>query len=170
MSINVTYPAEYPEIAVAGPNLKLAHLLNNDLSSVKSEMTTIHQYIFQSWVLKNDYPELSKTLSDLAVVEMRHFNLLGELIFLLGGTPRCCFYQAKQVFPWNGKMVNYTMGIRQLLTADLAAEKAAYRAYSEQAKRVKDGKVAAILSRLAQDEKLHTAIFKKFLEELSFDD
>ena len=39
MSINVTYPADYPAVEVCGPNPSLARLLNNDLSAAKSEMT-----------------------------------------------------------------------------------------------------------------------------------
>ena len=35
MSINVTYPADYPPVEVSGPNLRLARLLNNDLAAVK---------------------------------------------------------------------------------------------------------------------------------------
>ena len=63
MSINVTYPADYPAVEVCGPNPSLARLLNNDLSAAKSEMTAIHQYTYQAWRLEKDYPEISKTLS-----------------------------------------------------------------------------------------------------------
>ena len=35
MSINVTYPADYPAVEVCGPNPSLARLLNNDLSAAK---------------------------------------------------------------------------------------------------------------------------------------
>ena len=55
MSINVTYPADYPAVEVCGPNPSLARLLNNDLSAAKSEMTAIHQYTYQ--------PEAGKELS-----------------------------------------------------------------------------------------------------------
>ena len=69
MSINVTYPADYPAVEVCGPNPSLARLLNNDLSAAKSEMTAIHQYTYQAWRLEKDYPEISKTLSEIAMVE-----------------------------------------------------------------------------------------------------
>ena len=49
MSINVTYPADYPAVEVCGPNPSLARLLNNDLSAAKSEMTAIHQYTYRGW-------------------------------------------------------------------------------------------------------------------------
>ena len=54
MSINVTYPADYPAVEVCGPNPSLARLLNNDLSAAKSEMTAIHQYTYQAWRLEKD--------------------------------------------------------------------------------------------------------------------
>ena len=84
MSINVTYPADYPAVEVCGPNPSLARLLNNDLSAAKSEMTAIHQYTYQAWRLEKDYPEISKTLSEIAMVEMRHFHRLGQLISCWG--------------------------------------------------------------------------------------
>ena len=151
MSINVTYPADYPAVEVCGPNPSLARLLNNDLSAAKSEMTAIHQYTYQAWRLEKDYPEISKTLSEIAMVEMRHFHRLGQLISLLGGTPKFFSYQRGITLPWNGKMVDYT--------ADIP--------YTRQSQCVKDAKVAANLARIAQDEKLHKAVLNKFLQDLS---
>ena len=83
MSINVTYPADYPAVEVCGLNPSLARLLNNDLSAAKSEMTAIHQYTYQAWRLEKDYPEISKTLSEIAMVEMRHFQPLVCHLFVL---------------------------------------------------------------------------------------
>ena len=167
MSINVTYPAEYPKIEVCGTNLKLARLLNNDLSSANSEMTAVHQYLFQSWLIQESYPQISRILLDISKVEMRHFHLLGRLIILLGGIPKYCSYQNGTAIPWNGRMVRYPIGIRQILTIDIAAEEHSCRIYREQARHIKDQKVAATLERMAQDEKLHCAILKKVLQDLS---
>lgn len=166
MSINVTYPADYPAIEVCGANPKLAHLLNNNLSAAKSEMTTIHQYTYQAWMIQESYPEISKVLSEIAMVEMRHFRRLGELIVLLGGSPQFVSYQPGRSIPWNGKMINYDKDIRKILTVDIVAEEGAYVTYIRQSQSIKDPKVAANLSRLAQDEKLHKAVLKKFLQDL----
>ena len=167
MSINVTYPADYPAVETCGPNAALARLLNNDLSAPKSEMTAIHQYTYQAWLTEKDYPEISKTLSEIAIVEMRHFHRLGQLIVLLGGTPKFFSYQRGTALPWSGKAVGYTNDIRQMLKADIAAEEAAYLMYTRQARWIKDAKAAANLARIAQDEKLHKAVLNKLLQELS---
>lgn len=166
MRINVTYPADYPPVEVSGPNLKLARLLNNDLAAVKSETTAIHQYLYQAWMLEGSRTELSTTLSDIARVEMHHMRILGRLIVLLGGSPRFFSYPPGRVLPWNGKMVNYDKDIRHILAADISDEELAYQAYTQQAKTTKDEKVAANLTRIAQDEKLHKAVFEKFLQDL----
>ncbi len=166
MSINVTYPADYPPVEVSGPNLRLARLLNNDLAAVKSETTAIHQYLYQAWILGESRPELSATLSDIARVEMHHMRILGQLIVLLGGSPRFFSYPSGRVLPWNGKMINYDKDIRHILTADICDEELAYQAYTQQAKTIKDEKAAANLTRIAQDEKLHKAVFEKFLQDL----
>ena len=101
------------------------------------------------------------------MVEMRHFHRLGQLISLLGGTPKFFSYQRGITLPWNGKMVDYTADIHKLLKIDIAAEEAAYSTYTRQSQCVKDAKVAANLARIAQDEKLHKAVLNKFLQDLS---
>jgi len=101
------------------------------------------------------------------MVEMRHFHRLGQLISLLGGTPKFFSYQRGITLPWNGKMVDYTADIHKLLKIDIAAEEAAYITYTRQSQCVKDAKVAANLARIAQDEKLHKAVLNKFLQDLS---
>ena len=93
-------------------------------------------------------------------------RILGRLIVLLGGSPRFFSYPPGRVLPWNGKMVNYDKDIRHILAADISDEELAYQAYTQQAKTTKDEKVAANLTRMAQDEKLHKAVFEKFLQDL----
>lgn len=167
MSINVTYPADYPPVEVCGTSLSLARVLNNNLAAAKSEMTAFHQYTYQAWLLQKDYPEISKTLSEIALVELRHLHRLGQLIVLLGGTPKFCSYQRGMTLPWSGKMVVYNTEIRKLLKMDIVAEESAYITYIRQSQCMKDTKVAANLARIAQDEKLHRAVLHKFLQDLS---
>ena len=167
MSINVTYPADYPAVAVCDTSPSLARLLNNNLSAAKSEMTAAHQYIYQAWMIQKNYPEISKTLLEIAVVEMRHLQRLGQLIVLLGGTPKFYSYQRGIALPWNGKMVSYDADIRQLLKVDIRAEESSYAMYTRQSQHIKDSKVAANLARIALDEKLHKAVLNKFLQDLS---
>ena len=45
----------YPNVAVSEKNLRYAHILMPDFASAASEMTTVHQYLFQSWTISNDY-------------------------------------------------------------------------------------------------------------------
>ena len=56
--------------------------------------------------------------------------------------------------------------VSSALAADISDEELAYQAYTQQAKTTKDEKVAANLTRMAQDEKLHKAVFEKFLQDL----
>lgn len=88
--IPVAAPEPYPPPRVEGPNPVYARLLIEDISSAKGELTTICQYLYQSWIPEEGCEELAETLLRIAETEMRHLHLLGELIVQLGGDPKFC--------------------------------------------------------------------------------
>lgn len=164
MEFKVELAAPYPETAVAGLNRRLANMLSQDLAGSASEMTTVHQYTYQSWILHDTHPQEAELLRELAVVETRHFHILGRLIYLLGGSPQCASYQRARPVIWNGRMVNYTVSFKQQMTINLSGERMAWDAYRNQAQASGDPYVAACLRRLAEDEKHHVDIFKQIVD------
>lgn len=52
--IPVTYSNWYPPVTVTEKNLSYAQILMPDLAATVSEMTTVHQYLYQSWTVGND--------------------------------------------------------------------------------------------------------------------
>ena len=163
MNRSYSNPEPHPKISVTRPNRELAILLTQDLAAAKSEMTTIHQYVYQSWMIQEKYPEISEGLSKIAAVEMHHFDILGKLIQMLGGNPKCQSINRGRFTVWNGNMINYHTGIRQILLNDISSEQFAYKAYTLQSASVPDPKVSAILARLSLDEKLHAEILHDYL-------
>ena len=77
----------YPEVRVERKNIEYAKLLLDDYASEVGEDRAIHQYVYQKFDKFKDNPLFSKTLSQIAMVEMRHLELLGETIKLLGVNP-----------------------------------------------------------------------------------
>ncbi len=52
-----------------------------------NELYCISEYIYQSIIFENVYPELSEHYSELAMDEMKHYKMLSELQYRLGVNP-----------------------------------------------------------------------------------
>ena len=68
-SFPVIHSNWYPPVAVAKKDLQYAEILTPDLASAASEMTTVHQYLYQSWTLSNDCRTIRRVIQRIAVVE-----------------------------------------------------------------------------------------------------
>ena len=97
-SIPVIHSNWYPPVAVTEKNLQYAQILMPDLAAAASEMTTVHQYLYQSWTAGSNYnnesckpdsralhKNIRRVIQRIAVVEQHHFTIIGQLITLLGG-------------------------------------------------------------------------------------
>lgn len=156
-------PDPYPAIEVDGPNPHYAQMLKMSLASPKSETTSVTQYVYQSWVLQSEFPEMSEAMHQVAKVEMHHLDIMGRLIDCLGGTPSYSCIQRNRQMPWNGSMVFYARMVRQMMQNNILAEQDAIRQYSKQIQMIQDVHVKAILGRIILDEELHIHLFKKYL-------
>ncbi len=164
---NMQYPVAlsqpYPLPTDIRPSKKEAGILHQSFASAQSEMTAITSYLYQSWILQKNYPEVASTIRRIAQVEMHHINILGDLIIRLSGNPKYISYQPRGTVFWNGRMVPQFDQIGKYLEWDVRGEKMAARQYQQQAKEICNGNVSAILTRLAEDELLHAEIFRSFL-------
>ncbi|MFQ8601284.1 MAG: ferritin-like domain-containing protein [Oscillospiraceae bacterium] len=163
-AIPVVYSNWYPPIAVSQKNPEYVQILMPDLASATSEMTTVHQYLFQSWTISNDNRNIRRVIQRIAAVEQRHFSIIGQLIALLGGLPEC--RSAEQSSYWRGNMVNYSCDLQTLLSKNAEAEQYASQTYASQSKEIKDPLISRMLARLSLDEKLHNQIFSDFLAQI----
>lgn len=163
-SYPVIYSKWYPPIAVSEKNLQYAQILMPDLASAASEMSTVHQYLYQTWTISNEYRAIRRVIQRISVVEQHHFFIIGQLIALLGGQPECRSTQPDSY--WRGDMVDYTRDIRALLAKNTESEYFAAQAYADQSQEIKDPYVSRMLARLSLDEKLHNKIFSDFLSQI----
>lgn len=163
-SIPVAHSNWYPPIAVTEQNLTYANILMPDLASASSEMTTVHQYLFQSWTMSDDRQNIRRVIQRIAIVEQHHFSIIGRLIALLGGSPQC--RRAENSSFWCGNMVDYSLNLQHLLSKDAESEQFAAETYEQQSKKIKDPLVSRMLVRLSLDERLHHKIFSDFLSQI----
>ncbi len=159
----VTSPGAYPPIAVERPYLPYARMLAQDLASPQSEMTAVGQYMYQAWAAASRAPELAHALRMIAQVEMHHLDILGQLIVLLCGDPRFQGIPNNRRSAWSSRCLDYVQALSAMLQSNIAAEQSARNTYLAQANMVRDGRLAAILRKLAADEDVHIGIFRDFL-------
>ena len=154
----------YPKIRVERPNLDYAKLLSNIYAGEISEESSIHLYIYQHISLKNSYPEYSEVLKRIAIVEMHHLDMLGELISLLGMKPIfMSFNDIKNTFiPWNSSYINYYINIHEIIDEDIRVETNAIKCYKYLSTVIKDQYIRDLLERIILDEELHLKIFNEY--------
>jgi len=158
----------YPPIRVRERNSNYANMLSVDYSGPTSEMSAITQYINNQNRLSCERCPLAKNLLEIAVAEMIHLRMLGELIYLLGGTVD---FVAK---PSNGKpqmwtpaYLNIPENAKKMIAADIESERSAIGQYKMHMSRMKDDYVKAVLRRIIKDEEYHIMILRSLMEECS---
>ena len=150
----------YPEIRVERRNPNYARLLSLAYAGQDSELTAVLLYSYGRQVTRGRKPEmLSETLHHVSAVEMRHLDMLGELITLLGGDPR--FAGPRGRVGINTAMLGYACETAQIIRNALAGEEAAVRLYRELIRNICDKYVREVLERIILDEEEHIKIFRE---------
>lgn len=161
------YRAEepYPPVRVAGQNLQYARLLSQDAFSQWGELSTVTQYLYDSWITQARYEPLSKALKGIAEVEMHHLETFGQLICLLGGNPSYIAHQNRRAIPWGSGCLSFCKDPVALLERAASGEERVINHYLRQCTLITDEGIVAILLRIVADERVHLQIFRRFLEE-----
>ncbi len=157
----------YPPLQVKEKNQMYAALLSNDYAGSVSELSAITQYINNENRLFCERCPAAKTILGIAMAEMLHMQRLGEMIFLLGGSIDFVARQRngrKQM--WTPQYLNIPLNAREMLVADIDAERAAINQYKEHIRMIEDDGINAVLARIIQDEEYHIMILQVLLKEL----
>ena len=147
---NISYHVDlpYPDIKVEKENPRYANILLHNYSGIVSEFTAVDQYV-------------SQAIGEIAMVEMHHLEMLGELILLLGEDPRYWIKKKDKRYYWNGKFVDYGNTLKEYLDYDIQAEVVAIRDYNKALNEISDPNIVKIIERIILDEELHLKIFKE---------
>lgn len=153
----------YPEITVISPNEYYANLLFEDYSGQVSELTSFSQYEYHYiYNCKYDY-KIVRHLRELAAVEKKHMEIIGELITLLGAYPvfRSSF-QGNKCY-WTGEKVAYGRTLTEQLKMDLEEEYRTICAYNTHIKLINDPGIKKLLARIVKDEYVHTTVLQALI-------
>jgi bacterioferritin len=152
----------YPEVEVEGENIRYAKLLMDAYADgEKSELTAITQYMHHHLTIQNK--EIANAELCISLIEMKHLELLGDLIKMLGGNPK---YRRSNKAWWDGGQVSYGDSTEFKLKLDIDAEKAAIDGYRTLISEIEDKHVVKVLRRILEDEIVHfnilTELYNKY--------
>lgn len=156
----------YPPIQVREKNREYADILSFDYCGSVSELSAIAQYINNENRLSCESCGMAKTILRIAMAEMVHLQKLGQLIYLLGGTIDFCarHYGGKQQM-WTPNYLDIPQNARNMLLADIGAERAAINQYRAHMRRINDSCVNAVLARIVKDEEYHIMMLQNLVKE-----
>lgn len=162
--MNCRVEKPYPVIQVEKENVEYAKILLEDYAGEGGEDTAIHEYLYQSIT----QVEITNTLKEIAIVEMHHLRILGELIWKLGYPPS--FYTIDSnigcYLPWTSSYLNYSLDIHEAIMEDIERERKTIQRYQKHIEMIDDHYIQDILTRIIEDEQMHITCLRKICEEL----
>lgn len=155
----------YPKIDIKEKNLKYAKIILENYAGCVSELTAITQYLYHKLKLSKSYPEISKILLKISMVEMHHLDILGEMVEALGGDPGYWINKKNKHHYWNAKFVDYCKSPASMIKADIEGEKKAIKQYECSIKLIDNENINSILRRIILDEEFHIKILSGIYEK-----
>lgn len=155
----------YPDLSGIKPDKKTATEVFPLYSSAESELSAILQYVYHALHFGEQREfEIAKILIEIAVCEMEHLKILGELLIKLGANP--VYYDVMRADYFCAKYVSFTRTPKRMLLDDVSGEIKAERAYERAIEKIEDEEVGAVLARIKMDESLHITALKGLLEQM----
>lgn len=162
MAKPLTENLPYPDLTTLSTDIKNAQIIMPAYADCNSEMTAVLQYIFQSIHFDvNEYPDIATTLEEIAIAEMKHFDLLGEALLRMGINPIYVRRPPERRDFYSACNVNYTTQPVTMITADIAAENEAIQGYENMLQQITNPTLSALIGRILLDERLHLKTFKE---------
>lgn len=150
----------YPKIEHLKQDYKFGRMLYNSFSGSASELTTVLQYINEN-ISNETSPELKNVLMKIAIQEMHHLKILGDILVKLGFIP---YYMSSRNNKWCSDNIKYKFKcVEDMLKYNIEGEKMAIREYQKLIENTEEKCIKDTLCRIIQDEENHIRIFESLL-------
>ncbi len=150
-------PGWYPEVKIEEEDKRTAKLLLDAFADgAAAEFTAIAQY-FQHHLTIPDHAVANLELC-IALVEMKHLELIGDVIEQLGGEPR---YWATNKAYWSGGNVLYGDDPGGKVLMDIQAERDAISGYERLLLQIGQPQIQALLRTIVADERVHLELLER---------
>lgn len=158
----------YPKPMVEKPNITFANILLQDYSGEVSELTAINLYVYQHIVSDGEFSDYAELIGGIAMAEMKHLELLGKTIKMLGVKPIYINAICPSRQLWSPCYINFTVFIKDMLLEDIKSEKKAIDNYKHHKSIINDKYIIKLLERIILDEELHIKLFINLYEKYKF--
>lgn len=160
----------YPKPMIETQNMQYANILFKDYAGVVSEFTAVSLYVYQHFVSEGEYNDYAKLIGGISMAEMKHLELLGKTIKLLGVKPIYIDNACPPGKFWTPRYVNFTTFIKEMLTEDIQSEQKAIKNYRYHITLIQDRYIKKLLERIILDEEFHLKLFKELYKKYSIAD
>lgn len=152
----------YPKLQNVLKNPVYAKKLYNDFSGNMGELTTILQYTYE-YINKELENAISNIILSISIVEMKHLNMIGKLIQMLGLPP---YYIDASLKPWNIDCIKYDTGsIKETLQYNIYLERESIKGYKRAIMGTRNVSIQKLFNRIILDERTHIDIFTRLINE-----
>lgn len=152
----------YPVVANITPDYKFGRLVYDAYAGNQSELTTILTYVFED-LTNRDKEEVAMLLGMISKQEMKHLQLLGEILVSLGMEP---YYMSTYGNKWCSDNVKVKFScLEEMLLFNIEIEKGAIKEYRHLVNVCENESIKAVINRIIMDEECHVQIFEYLKEK-----
>lgn len=152
----------YPTVGNVTPNYKFGRLVYDAYAGSQSELTTILTYVFED-LTNSDKEEVAMLLGMISKQEMKHLQLLGEILVCLGLKP---YYMSTYGNKWCSDNVKAEFScLEDMLNFSIEMEKGAIKGYQHLVDVCEEDSIKAVITRIIMDEECHVQIFEYLKEK-----
>lgn len=162
--IKTSVDKPYPQLKDVTPNRKDVKVLKGLAFGRNGELSAILTYLYQHYVLSNDYKDIKDILEKISITEMTHYELLSDAIVAFGGDPTLTDGMGNV---WTGRNVSQITDVKQILINNIESEQEAVKQYLMATKTTGNLSLAELYLRIIEDEQLHISIFEELLKNLN---
>ncbi len=158
----------YPGTEGIGEDCVSLKIISPAYAGGEGELTAVLQYVYQGILLENaGLAEYAGILRHIAEDEMRHLQMLGEMICRLGAPPVYSYLPPYPINYYSARCVSYSRTPQKMILDDIQAEQYAIDGYTKMLGRLRNERVEAVIQRIRMDEEKHLSEFKRILRELT---
>ena len=160
----ITVDLPYPDMINVKTDVKTARAIGYAFSSAHSELKTILQYVYHYLYFKKlGDDESAKVILGIAFCEMKHMEVLGDLMIKLGADP--VFYYPTPLFNENSiSGISYSKIKQKMIFDDVSGEMVAINGYKKIISTISDQTVRNVIERIVLDEELHVKLLQDILQ------
>ncbi len=156
----------YPSLNGITTDLKTASMLSPVYAGGHGELTATLQYIYHYFNFIKEFDEkTAETLMGIAIAEMEHIEILGNLLVKLGVDPVFTHFPPYKTDFYCTRAVSYSKTPVKMLLDDISAEMVAISDYRKIIQCIDNERVSEVIARIILDEELHLTVLKDIAKQ-----